>query len=39
MVKYVDNENLIGWYFYFDGEYFGDGTKENALHLEKLFNY
>lgn len=35
MVKYFDNEVLVGWYYQKKDCYFGDGTKETAERIEK----
>ena len=35
MIAYVDNGDVLGWYYITDGECFGDGTKELAEELAK----
>ena len=31
MIKYIDNGILCGWYFCNNGEFYGDGTKAEAI--------
>lgn len=38
MVKYFDNEIVLGWYFYIEGSYYGDGTEKGAYKAEKNYN-
>ena len=37
MIKYIDNGILCGWYFCNDGEYYGDGTKAEAIRVQTVF--
>lgn len=37
MVVFLDNEIFLGWYFFLDGDVFGDGTKERAEKIKRNY--
>ena len=37
MIKYFNNDMVIGWYFFSDGCYLGDGTQNGAYEAKKEY--
>lgn len=37
MIKFIDNGNIIGWYFFIDGCYLVDGTKTGAYKAKEEY--
>lgn len=37
MIKYFNNNIVIGWYFYIDGHYMGDGTQNGAYKAKEEY--
>ena len=38
MVRYFDNCEVCGWFYYSEGCYYGDGTKATAERIEAQIN-
>lgn len=37
MIKFFHNDIVIGWYFFVDGHYLGDGTQIGAYKAKKSY--